>query len=452
MQKRIKVIIGIVAVVILASAAVLQTTIGRDRGVDVRMEETQRRDLVEIVTASGNIRPRRTVNISSDVSARVAELLVDEGQDVVRGQVLLRLEPDQYEAALSRTQASLAQAEAQRTQQEANLLRTRRDLDRLLALRSRDSILVSRQQIDDARTNLDVSEATLASARHGVSQAQAAVEEAAEQVSKTIFIAPMDGRVTRLNVEEGETVIIGTMNNPGSLVLTISDLSVIEVVVQVDETDVPQISLGDSATIRIDAFSDENFSGLVTEIGNSAINPPSQQSAGQQAAIDFEVVIMLDETGTSLRPDLSATADIVTEMRRNVISVPIIAVTVREAESPEDQSFDLNQVTGTTGPASGNPSQGEDAPRDAEGVFIVVNGTVIFTPIRLGVAGQEYFEVLAGIDVGDILVAGPYQMIRQLQDGDLVRNTDDDITSGFQFGIGGEGGSSGFRIRIGGSD
>ena len=216
MQKRIKVIIGIVAVVILASAAVLQTTIGRDRGVDVRMEETQRRDLVEIVTASGNIRPRRTVNISSDVSARVAELLVDDGQDVVRGQVLLRLEPDQYEAALSRTQASLAQAEAQRTQQEANLLRTRRDLDRLLALRSRDSILVSRQQIDDARTNLDVSEATLASAGHGVSQAQAAVEEAAEQVSKTIFIAPMDGRVTRLNVEEGETVIIGTMNNPGS--------------------------------------------------------------------------------------------------------------------------------------------------------------------------------------------------------------------------------------------
>ncbi len=422
-----------------------------DRGVDVRIEETQRRDLLEVVTASGNIRPRRTVNISSDVSARVAELLVDEGQDVVQGQVLLRLEPDQYEAALSRTQASLAQAQAQQTQQEANLLRTQRDLDRLLALRSRDSILVSRQQIDDGHTNLDVSEATLASARHGVSQAQAAVEEATEQVSKTIFIAPMDGRVTRLNVEEGETVIIGTMNNPGSLVLTISDLSVIEVVVQVDETDVPQISLGDSATIRIDAFSNEYFSGQVTEIGNSAINPPSQQSAGQQAAIDFEVVITLDETGTSLRPDLSATADIVTEMRRSVISVPIIAVTVRETESS-----DLNQLTDRTGPGSGNSSQGENASADEEGVFIVVDGTVTFAPIKLGVAGQEYFEVLAGIDVGDNLVAGPYQMIRQLQDGDLVRNVDDEITGGFQFSIGGGGsggggGGSGFRIRIGGS-
>tara|TARA_B100001179_G_scaffold13861_1_gene8906 strand:+ start:2251 stop:3609 length:1359 start_codon:yes stop_codon:yes gene_type:complete len=451
MQKRTKVTIGIVGIIFLASAAILQMMFRGDRGVDVRIEETQRRDLLEVVTASGNIRPRRTVNISSDVSARVAELLVDEGQDVVQGQVLLRLEPDQYEAALSRTQASLAQAQAQQTQQEANLLRTQRDLDRLLALRSRDSILVSRQQIDDGHTNLDVSEATLASARHGVSQAQAAVEEATEQVSKTIFIAPMDGRVTRLNVEEGETVIIGTMNNPGSLVLTISDLSVIEVVVQVDETDVPQISLGDSATIRIDAFSNEYFSGQVTEIGNSAINPPSQQSAGQQAAIDFEVVITLDETGTSLRPDLSATADIVTEMRRSVISVPIIAVTVRETESS-----DLNQLTDRTGPGSGNSSQGENASADEEGVFIVVDGTVTFAPIKLGVAGQEYFEVLAGIDVGDNLVAGPYQMIRQLQDGDLVRNVDDEITGGFQFSIGGGGsggggGGSGFRIRIGGS-
>ena len=166
MQRRTKVIIGIILIILLASAAILQTMFGGDRGINVRIEKTQRRDLVEVVTASGNIRPRRTVNISSDVSARVAALLVDEGQDVVQGPVLLRLEPDQYEASLSRTQASLAQAQAQQTQQEANLLRTQRDLDRLLALRSRDSILVSRQQVDDARTNLDVSEATLASARH----------------------------------------------------------------------------------------------------------------------------------------------------------------------------------------------------------------------------------------------------------------------------------------------
>ena len=169
-------------------------------------------------------------------------------------------------------------------------------------------------------------------------------------------------------------------------------------------------------------------------------------------------MITLDETGASLRPDLSATADIVTEMRRSVLSVPIISVTVRETESPENQSADLNQLTDRTRPGSGDSSQGEEASPDEEGVFIVVDGTVTFTPITLGIAGQEYFEVLAGIDVGDNLVAGPYQMIRQLQDGDLVRNVDDEITGGFQFSIGGGGsggsggGGSGFRIRIGGSD
>jgi HlyD family secretion protein len=201
---------------------------------------------VETVTASGNIRARRTVEMSSDVSARVAELLIDEGDDVRQGQTLLRLDPEQYQAAAARSRASLAQAQAQRAQQEANLIRAQRDLDRLLSLRTRDSLLVSRQQIDDTRTTLAVAQATLESAEHGVSQAEAALVEAEDQLSKTIFTAPMAGRVTRLNVEVGETVIIGTMNNAGSLVLTISDLSVMEVVVQVDETDVSLIALGDS--------------------------------------------------------------------------------------------------------------------------------------------------------------------------------------------------------------
>jgi HlyD family secretion protein len=408
MQTRTKVIIGIIVVVALSSAAALQATRAGTGGVEVRMEEIARRDLVELVTASGNIRARRTVNISSDVTARVQRLLVDEGDDVVAGQVLLRLEPDQYEAALAQTEASLAQSQAQQDQQRANLLRTQRDLDRLLALRARDSLLTSPQQVDDAATNVEVAEATLSSARYGVAQAQAAVEEAEEQLSKTVFIAPMDGRVTRLNIEEGETVIIGTTNNPGSLVLTISDLSVMEVVVQVDETDVPEIQLGDSADIRIDAFADEEFTGRVTEIGNSAINPPSAQAAGQQAAIDFEVVITLDATDALLRPDLSATADIVTEVRGEVLSVPIIAVTVREAKAD----------------SAGDASDRDDEPEDFEGVFVVSDGVVTFTAVGLGIAGQEYFEILWGAEVGDTVVAGPYQMIRQLVDGDQVKESD----------------------------
>ena len=203
MNSKTKIIIGVIAVLVLGTAATLQATRGRERGVEVRTEVIERRDLVELVTASGNIRARRTVDVSSDVSAKVAELLIDEGEDVVRGQLLLRLEPDQYQAALSRNEASLAQAEAQQTQQEASLLQAQRDLDRLLNLRARDSVLVSGLQIDDARTRVDIALATLSSSQHGVAQWRASVDEAEDQLSKTIFRAPMDGRITRLNVEEG---------------------------------------------------------------------------------------------------------------------------------------------------------------------------------------------------------------------------------------------------------
>jgi HlyD family secretion protein len=406
MQTRTKIIIGLVGGAVLGGAAFMSARQSNDRRVEVRIEAIEARDLVEIVTASGNIRARRTVDISSDVSARVSELLIDEGDDVVAGQVLLRLEQDQYQAALSRTEAQLAQAEAQASQQQANLLRAERDRNRLLALRARDSILVSRQQLDDSATDVEIQQAMLSSAQYGVSQARAGVDESQDRLSKTVFIAPMAGKVTRLNVEEGETVIIGTMNNPGSLVLTISDLSVIEVVVKVDETDVPAIALMDSASIRIDAFPDREFAGRVTEIGNSAINPPSQAAAGQQAAIDFEVVLTLEASDAPLRPDLSATADVVVERRPNTVAVPIIALTVRDSEADEEHA--------------------EGEPADVEGVFLVADGAVSFRPVEVGIAGQEFFEVLSGLSAGDTVVAGPYQRIRQLRDGDLIRVNEDD--------------------------
>lgn len=412
MKTRTKVLIGLAAVIVLGSAAALSVVKGRDSGAEVRMEGVERRDLVEIVTASGNIRARRAVDLSSDISAKVAELLVDEGEDVVVGQILMRLDPAQYQAGVSRSQATLSQARAMEAQQRANLLRSQRDLDRLLALYSRDSLLVSQQQVDDARTNADVAVAQLESAQYGVAQAQASLDEAEDRLSKTIIRAPIAGKITRLNVEEGETVIIGTMNNPGSLILAISDLSVVEVVVQVDETDVPKIALGDSASVRIDAFPDETFVGRVTEIGNSAIRPPSQQAAGQQAAIDFEVVLTLDSTDAPLRPDLSATADVVTEMRRDVLAVPIIALTVREPKKEEADSASA-------------PRDDEDT--DVEGVFVVVDGVVTFTHVVVGIAGQEYFEILSGIAEGDTVVAGPYQRIRQLADGDAVKQADEPV-------------------------
>ena len=414
MQTRTKVIIGIVVVAVFGSAASLSVAKGREKGVEVRMETVSRMDLVETVTASGNIRARRAVELSSDISAKVSELLVDEGADVTQGQVLSRLDPAQYQAGVSRAEAALSQAKASQAQMEANLLRARRDLDRLLALRERDPMLVSDQQVDDARTAMEVADAQLRSAEFGVSQSQASLDEAQDRLSKTIIRAPMDGKVTRLNVEQGETVIIGTMNNPGSLILAISDLSVIEVVVQVDETDVPQVSLGDSATVRIDAFPNRTFTGRVTEIGNSAIRPPSQQAAGQQAAIDFEVVITLDPTEVELRPDLSATADVVTEIRANALAVPIIAFTVREEEKDSTATADSAQAA----------RRGKDEVKDVEGVFKVTDGKAAFTPVTVGIAGQEYFEITSGLSEGDTVVAGPYQRIRLLKNGDPVKRSE----------------------------
>jgi HlyD family secretion protein len=422
MSSRRKILIAALVVVVLGSAAAISVLNGRDRGVEVRMEEVALRDLISTVTASGNIRARLAVDISADVMGRVIELNVEEGDDVARGEVLLRIDPSQLEAAVSRAQASLSQAQAQVAQQRANLIRAERDFRRIEALWTRDSTLVSPQQVEDAQTTMEVNSSLLEAAEYGVSQAQAALAETNDQLSKTIIRAPISGKVTRLNVEAGETVVIGTMNNPGSLILTISDLSVVEAVVEVDETDVPEITLGDSAVVELDAFPGRQFAGRVTEIGNSAIVPPSTTAGtGQTAAIDFEVVITLEDPDVQLRPDLSATADIVTAIREQAPTIPIISLTARQAEEEEavaetEEQTDQNQAARPRGPVA----RGQQV-REIEGVFVVRDGIAHFTEVQVGITGQEYFEILSGVVPGDTVVAGPYQRIRELADGDPVK-------------------------------
>lgn len=412
MQTRTKVITGVAIVALLSLAAVLGST-RSTRGVEVRIDSVGTRDLVATVTASGNVRARRKVDISSDVSARVAQLLVQEGEDVARGQVLLRLDPSRYQAALDRSQANLNASQAQVAQARANLLRAQRQAERMISLRARDSLLVSRQDVENAETDLDVQQSLVDAAVFGVNQAQAALEEAQDQLSKTIIRAPMSGRVTRLNVEEGETVIVGTMNNPGSLILTVSDLSVMEVVLEVDETDVPEISLGDSAMVDLDAFPDQPFPGRVTEIGNSAIRPPSQVAGtGQTPTIDFEVVVTLEDPAAELRPDLSATAEVVTDTRTDQLAIPIIALTVRDEDAADGEDGSGEETA---------DRNGGQAPESVEGVFVVRDGIAIFTPVEVGIAGQEYFEVISGLAEGDSVVSGPYQVVRTLQDSTEVQ-------------------------------
>lgn len=434
MTRKKKILIGVGVVLVLAVATAMSLASGRERGVEVRMEEVTRRDLTSTVTTSGSIRAMRSVDISSDVMGRVTQVNVIEGEDVEQGQVLLRLDPSQLRASVSRAEAALSQAEAQAVQQRANLLQAEREWERVTGLQNRDASLVSRQQVEDAEIRREVAEANVSSATFGVAQARASLEEIQDQLSKTTIVAPISGKVTRLSIEEGETAVVGTMNNPGSLLLTISDLSVIEAVMAVDETAIPEIEVGDSAIIRLDAFPGRTFSGFVSEIGNSAIRASGQASTSTQAAVDFEVILTLVDPDVVLRPDLSATADVITERRAGALSIPIIALAVRDRPAPSDtvtggSDAPEAQTASQATAQSGNEDTGSgsralttrEQERTEEGVFVVRDGVASFVPVTIGITGEEYFEVLSGLDEGDVVVSGPYQRIRELSDGAEVR-------------------------------
>lgn len=399
-------IIGI-AIVAIAVIGILKQ---RDVGVQVRTEAVGRRDLVSIVTASGFIQPKRKVDISADVSGRVVQLSVVEGQTVENGQFLLRIDPTAFEAAVRRSEAMVAQARAQEAQMRANLLQATSAAERSERLAGGDR-LISDQELEQARTALSVAEAQLEAARFGVSQATASLTEAQEALRKTTILSPMSGRVTRLNIEEGETAVVGTMNNPGSLLLTVADLGSMEASVKVDETDVPHISHGDSAEVRIDAFPNRTFVGRVTQIANSAIQGQGTAASAQtqNQSVDFEVLITLDDPPEELRPDLSATADIITETRDNALAVPIISVTIRDPEGKKFQAGDADAASLASTMAARAAEQ--------EGVFLVQGDTAAWFPITVGIAGDSYFEVIEGLNGGETVIAGPYAAVRDLEAG-----------------------------------
>ncbi len=415
MKRGTKITLGIAAGVALVAIVVVGATRGGGDATPVRVQEVARADLVSVVNGNGWIRPTRSVDVQSDIIGRIVELEVAEGDSVSEGQLLLRIDPSQYEAAVARARASVSEARAGEAQARANLLQARRTLERSEGLAESDANLISEQALEEARSAVEVQGALHEAARHRVAQAEAALREAQDQLSKTVIRAPIEGVVTRLNVDVGETAIVGTMNNAGSLLLTISDLGVIEAVVKVDETDLPQIALGDSAAVEIDAFPRRTFTGRVTEIAHSALNSPEQiaRAGGQAQAVDFQVVIRLDEPPPTLRPDFSATADIVTDTRGGVLAIPIIALTVRDAE-------DVEALPQETPEAAAAAAEFEDED-EVEGVFVVREGLARFVPVEIGIAGAEQFEVVRGVEEGDSVVAGPYQAIRNLSDGDAVR-------------------------------
>lgn len=438
MSRKRKVVIAVGLVALIGLLAFLALRQDSGEVVEVRAAEVGHRDLTARVASTGHIEPKRSVDISADVSGRIVQLPVEEGQDVQVGDLLLVIDPTQFQAEVQRARAALSQARAEATRARASYTQARRDADRLEELQARTRDLVTAAEVEQAVTEAEVAAALQQAAQHAVEQAEARLDQARDQVAKTTIRAPMSGRITRLNVEQGETAIVGTMNNPGSLLLTIADLSVMEAVMEVDETDVPEVSVGDSASVEIDAFPNRRFAGRVTKIGNSSI---VQQTAGaptSQQAVDFEVRVTLTDPPESVRPDLSATADIITATREEALAIPITALTLVPAEDVEPLPSEV--VSPDQRPAAGG--------RDVEGVFVVEDGRARFRPVRVGIAGDEHFEVLAGLEAGERVVSGSYQAIRELEHDRRVEVTTVDTVDAPPPGQGvasdgGEGGSDG---------
>lgn len=411
MTKGVKFGIGGVVVIAIAALAVISAKKNSTKPVEVRTEAVEARDLVASVTASGQIQPRTKVDVSADVTGKIVRLAVKEGDMVKKGQFLLQIDPEQVTAALQRSEAFLASSRAQAAQSRASLLQAQRNYERSLKIQQQSPALVSEEQIEQLKTQADVNKELAAAASFSVDQAVASVRDARQALSRTTITAPMSGKITRLNVEEGETAIMGTLNKDAATLMTISDMSVLETKVKVDETDVARISVGDSALIQIDAFPDTTFVGRVVEISNSSVTKSAGANSGDQA-IDYEVRVELVNPPLDTRPDFSATAKIVTASRTKVLSIPIIALTVRENE---------NFLNGDSAVTVGRQPTKEVGKRDVEGVFVVgTDKKVSFRPVKVGIAGERHFEVLDGLKSGETIVAGTYQAIRELKDGAMI--------------------------------
>jgi len=412
MSRRAKLgIIGIVLLVVVGGIFALSAAKRGNRGIEVRYEKVEKRNLVATVTASGNIEAKTKVDISADITGRITRIGVREGDVVKKGDFLIQIDPSQYEAAVARTEALLASGQAALVQSKANLDQAERALERARRLKEAGNTLISDEDVELAQTSFDVAQANYNASRAQVEQHRASLRESRDQLAKTRLTAPMDGRVVRLAVEEGEVAVPGTFSRETGLLATIADLSVILATIKVDETDVIRLELGDSVEVTIDAYTDTSFVGTVTMISSSALLTATQTAAGSSdRAVDFEVEITLTNPPPDIRPDLSCTARIITDIRDDVLSIPIIALTVREHEVVPNEAVDRD----TTGAGK---------KKDTEGAFVIREDMAQFVPVKVGVAGEEHFEVLEGLRDGDTIVAGPYQAIRDMKDSTKVRES-----------------------------
>jgi HlyD family secretion protein len=417
MSRRMKIGL-VVGIVLLVVGGVVAFRINKQKnsGTEVRLEQVGRRGLVSAVTASGKIEAKTSVDISADITGRIIDIAVREGDLVKQGQFLLQIDPAQYRAAVARAEGVVASTQATLLQTKATRDQAQRAWNRARQLTQLGDNLISPEAAEQAQTALEVAEANYQSTKAQLEQSRASLQEAKDNLAKTRLTAPIAGRVVRLAVEEGEVAVPGTFSRETGLLMTIADLSVILAKVQVDETDVVRLRQSDSVEVTIDAYPDTTFSGRVSEVSHSAKLTPTQTASGSSdRAVDFDVEITLKKPPAEIRPDLSCTARIITDTRDNALSIPIIALTVRDHEKIPSESEGAPQV---------DTLAARFKKKEAEGVFVVRNGVAAFRPVKVGVAGDEYFEVVDGLREGETIVAGTYQAIRDLKDGAKVRAAD----------------------------
>ncbi len=391
-KRRKKAIIIFGVIVFIAILIIFNLQSQREKSLKVTVEKVKKEDLTSITSASGEVKPKKNVNISAHVAGRIIKIGVEEGQRVKENDFLLKLDSTQYEAMADRDRALISSHKADLIRAEATLKKDERYYERQKKLY--DEKLISEELLESANAQYEISKAQHQAILFQIEQAQASLQSTLDTLSKTIYNSPIDGIITSLRVEEGEIAMIGTMNNPGTILMTIADLSVMEVEVEVDETDVIGVEIGHRAEVRVDALPDQTIEGKVTEIGSSAL----QQATTAQESKDFKVVITLENPPESLKPGLSASADIITAEKQDVVAVPISSIVLREKEE-ENTTNDEQE----------------------EGVYVVENSRVKFFPVEKGIMGEMMIEIISGLEEGQEIVVGPYSALRQLKDDMLIK-------------------------------
>ncbi|HEY2432103.1 MAG TPA: efflux RND transporter periplasmic adaptor subunit [Vicinamibacterales bacterium] len=432
-----KVLIGVGIVVILGAIVFANVKFKQQTGTAVNVEAVQKRDLQAIVSASGKIQPHNSVNISADTMGRVTNLAVDEGYRVTKGQFLMQIDPkllamsvDQGEASLAAARSTMEQLRVASDSAKAGLKTAQDAYARQQQLWKGG--LTTRENLDLAENTLHMRQSDVASADKQVEtqqirmkQEQSSLDSAKYTLSKVRIESPIDGIVTKRNIQEGETVVVGTMNNAGTVLLTIADMSDIEAQVEVDETDIPNVTIGQKAKITVDAMNGKSFTGHVVEIGNSPISTTGTTSASQ--ATNFLVKVKVDDAMPDVRPGFTCTAEITTATRKDATSIPIQATTVREmVVDKASGAIVRDDAKNVKGRAGGTTVQAQELKpgqerKELEGVFLVKDSKAFFTPVKTGIAGEKYFEALSGVSPGDQVIIGPFSSVRELKDNGPVK-------------------------------